>query len=323
MQPHLPSYHFKEWPKSLPVKPEDLADAGFFYTGRSDKTLCFYCGGGLRDWKIMTIRGRNMPEPELQFHPHRHAPPKHLPAARPGPSTERRRPPGPGPTQRQRLPPPPAARHTRAPRGPARRRSPTLPDRHGSAPEARAGAAPTGTGAPGGPPAHGGGPGPGAAPGPGRAPGAAAAARGPGTVAASPSRGSVSPRTDGRAPAAAPLRPGPGRRAPDRDGSARLRRRPWGPGTVYVWRNKTRFFDRGKRLPNDSRLYCYTHKAQNALAKQFHVVWSNKGLMGTGDPKGSSAVRTHSQTTRRGFYVAGWTNVHWKAVDVEDESVFL
>ncbi|GBP70942.1 E3 ubiquitin-protein ligase IAP-3 [Eumeta japonica] len=42
---------FKEWPKSLPVKPEDLADAGFFYTGRSDKTLCFYCGGGLRDWK--------------------------------------------------------------------------------------------------------------------------------------------------------------------------------------------------------------------------------------------------------------------------------
>ncbi|GBP45952.1 Apoptosis inhibitor IAP [Eumeta japonica] len=42
---------FKDWPRSMPQKPEDLADAGFFYTGQGDKTKCFYCDGGLKDWE--------------------------------------------------------------------------------------------------------------------------------------------------------------------------------------------------------------------------------------------------------------------------------
>ncbi|CCU56356.1 inhibitor of apoptosis 3 [Mythimna separata entomopoxvirus 'L'] len=42
---------FKDWPPSISQKPEDLAEAGFFYTGLSDKVKCFYCDGGLKDWK--------------------------------------------------------------------------------------------------------------------------------------------------------------------------------------------------------------------------------------------------------------------------------
>lgn len=42
---------FKDWPRSMKQKPEELAEAGFFYTGNGDKTLCFYCDGGLRDWE--------------------------------------------------------------------------------------------------------------------------------------------------------------------------------------------------------------------------------------------------------------------------------
>ncbi|XP_043669528.1 E3 ubiquitin-protein ligase XIAP-like isoform X1 [Vespula pensylvanica] len=42
---------FDTWPKSLPPYKEELADAGFFYTGREDQTLCFHCGGGLKDWE--------------------------------------------------------------------------------------------------------------------------------------------------------------------------------------------------------------------------------------------------------------------------------
>lgn len=42
---------FKDWPKSLKVKPKDLAEAGFFYTGTGDKTMCFYCGMGCKDWE--------------------------------------------------------------------------------------------------------------------------------------------------------------------------------------------------------------------------------------------------------------------------------
>lgn len=41
---------FKEWPLSIKQKPEELSDAGFFYTGKGDKTICFSCGGGLKDW---------------------------------------------------------------------------------------------------------------------------------------------------------------------------------------------------------------------------------------------------------------------------------
>ena len=42
---------FNEWPRSMKQKPVDLAAAGFFYTGRGDQTLCFQCGGGLKDWE--------------------------------------------------------------------------------------------------------------------------------------------------------------------------------------------------------------------------------------------------------------------------------
>uniref|UniRef100_A0A182JW50 RING-type domain-containing protein n=1 Tax=Anopheles christyi TaxID=43041 RepID=A0A182JW50_9DIPT len=41
---------FKEWPKSMTQTPERMADAGFYYTGKSDLVACFYCGGFLRDW---------------------------------------------------------------------------------------------------------------------------------------------------------------------------------------------------------------------------------------------------------------------------------
>ncbi|GBP63407.1 Death-associated inhibitor of apoptosis 1 [Eumeta japonica] len=229
--------------KSSPVKPEDLADAGFFYTGRSDKTLCFYCGGGLRDWKdndnpweehAVWFARLNQ---NLQFHPHRHAPPKHPPPQRPGAVHGAPASPGPGPGGRRRsasAPPPPAARHTRAPEGPGpSAQPPPLPDRHGSAPEGPGPSAqpPDRDGSarrPARAPAEG--PGPGAAPGPGRErpprrrPGGpapaqprtgterpAAAARGPGTVYVAPGPGpSAQPRTGTGAPAAkAPRGPGP------------------------------------------------------------------------------------------------------------------
>lgn len=41
---------FKEWPKSMRQTPDQLSEAGFFYTGKGDQTVCFSCGGGLKDW---------------------------------------------------------------------------------------------------------------------------------------------------------------------------------------------------------------------------------------------------------------------------------
>lgn len=41
---------FKDWPRSLKQKPKELAEAGFYYTGHGDKTTCFHCGLGLKDW---------------------------------------------------------------------------------------------------------------------------------------------------------------------------------------------------------------------------------------------------------------------------------
>lgn len=41
---------FQKWPKAIKQRPAQLAEAGFFYTGTGDQTLCFYCGGGLKDW---------------------------------------------------------------------------------------------------------------------------------------------------------------------------------------------------------------------------------------------------------------------------------
>lgn len=43
---------FEDWPKIMKQKPEDLSDAGFFYTKRGDRVKCFSCGGGLKDWEF-------------------------------------------------------------------------------------------------------------------------------------------------------------------------------------------------------------------------------------------------------------------------------
>ncbi|XP_065344872.1 baculoviral IAP repeat-containing protein 7-B-like [Cloeon dipterum] len=42
---------FKDyWPRGLSQKPLELARAGFFYTGSGDRTICFHCNLGLKDW---------------------------------------------------------------------------------------------------------------------------------------------------------------------------------------------------------------------------------------------------------------------------------
>ncbi|XP_049745417.1 baculoviral IAP repeat-containing protein 2 isoform X1 [Elephas maximus indicus] len=42
---------FIYWPSSVPVQPEQLASAGFYYVGRNDDVKCFCCDGGLRCWE--------------------------------------------------------------------------------------------------------------------------------------------------------------------------------------------------------------------------------------------------------------------------------
>ncbi|XP_024086281.1 baculoviral IAP repeat-containing protein 7-A isoform X2 [Cimex lectularius] len=54
--PHYAAYSsrlmsYETWPVSLKLKPNVLSDAGFFYTGKSDQTVCYHCGGGLKDWE--------------------------------------------------------------------------------------------------------------------------------------------------------------------------------------------------------------------------------------------------------------------------------
>ena len=39
------------WPHHIFATPNELTDAGFFYLGESDRVKCFYCNGGLRNWK--------------------------------------------------------------------------------------------------------------------------------------------------------------------------------------------------------------------------------------------------------------------------------
>jgi baculoviral IAP repeat-containing protein 7/8 len=43
---------FVEWPLQISQKPEIMSRAGFFYTGRGDRTICFYCGLKICDWEI-------------------------------------------------------------------------------------------------------------------------------------------------------------------------------------------------------------------------------------------------------------------------------
>ncbi|XP_014425935.1 baculoviral IAP repeat-containing protein 2 [Pelodiscus sinensis] len=42
---------FMNWPTRIPVRPEQLAAAGFYYVGRNDDVKCFCCDGGLRCWE--------------------------------------------------------------------------------------------------------------------------------------------------------------------------------------------------------------------------------------------------------------------------------
>uniref|UniRef100_A0A4X2KY30 Baculoviral IAP repeat containing 2 n=1 Tax=Vombatus ursinus TaxID=29139 RepID=A0A4X2KY30_VOMUR len=42
---------FGTWPLQIPVHPEQLASAGFYYVGRNDDVKCFCCDGGLRCWE--------------------------------------------------------------------------------------------------------------------------------------------------------------------------------------------------------------------------------------------------------------------------------
>ena len=41
---------FKNWQGAVPA--ESLANAGFFFSNRKDRTYCFHCGGGLESWDI-------------------------------------------------------------------------------------------------------------------------------------------------------------------------------------------------------------------------------------------------------------------------------
>jgi len=42
---------FSSWPPGLSQRPEEMAQAGFYYVGRSDQVKCFYCNGGLQSWQ--------------------------------------------------------------------------------------------------------------------------------------------------------------------------------------------------------------------------------------------------------------------------------
>ncbi|XP_072414269.1 baculoviral IAP repeat-containing protein 7-like isoform X2 [Chiloscyllium punctatum] len=43
---------FQNWPAGFPIQPQQLAHAGFFYTGHRDNVKCFHCDGELRNWEL-------------------------------------------------------------------------------------------------------------------------------------------------------------------------------------------------------------------------------------------------------------------------------
>ncbi|XP_078665406.1 E3 ubiquitin-protein ligase XIAP-like [Branchiostoma floridae x Branchiostoma belcheri] len=49
-QRRLDSY--ATWPAGAPIQPQELAKAGFFYTGSDDRVQCFSCKGILRNWEV-------------------------------------------------------------------------------------------------------------------------------------------------------------------------------------------------------------------------------------------------------------------------------
>ncbi|NXP77324.1 BIR7B protein, partial [Ramphastos sulfuratus] len=43
---------FHNWPQYTDMPPEQLARAGFYYTGQGDVVRCFHCDGGVRSWSF-------------------------------------------------------------------------------------------------------------------------------------------------------------------------------------------------------------------------------------------------------------------------------
>ncbi|GAB0098211.1 RING-type domain-containing protein [Sergentomyia squamirostris] len=43
---------FSDWPIGMQTRPEDLAPAGFYYSGRGDIVFCYVCGLKLNQWKV-------------------------------------------------------------------------------------------------------------------------------------------------------------------------------------------------------------------------------------------------------------------------------
>ena len=43
---------FEHWPHQMKQKSRDLAQNGFFYTGRGDRVTCLYCDVTLKQWDV-------------------------------------------------------------------------------------------------------------------------------------------------------------------------------------------------------------------------------------------------------------------------------
>ncbi|XP_064888412.1 baculoviral IAP repeat-containing protein 7 isoform X2 [Columba livia] len=60
---------FRNWPQYSDMHPEQLARAGFFYTGQGDVVKCFYCDGAVRNWSFRDDPWREHAKwyPECEF----------------------------------------------------------------------------------------------------------------------------------------------------------------------------------------------------------------------------------------------------------------
>ena len=54
---------FNNWPLQIKQTSQDMAQAGFIYTGSSDRVFCFECKVGLKRWEII-----NRPASEAEGH---------------------------------------------------------------------------------------------------------------------------------------------------------------------------------------------------------------------------------------------------------------
>ena len=75
----LNSYFEYDWPIGLGQTPKSLAKAGLFYLGKSDKVICYHCGGCLGRWDQEDIpwieHARNFP---TCVHVNIHKPPEFI-----------------------------------------------------------------------------------------------------------------------------------------------------------------------------------------------------------------------------------------------------